>query len=141
VLTRRAAHGRRNTLMINELGVFMVNKAKAKGTSGENGIVQALNEAGWIHAERRTQGGTQDRGDINIGGFPVMIESKNCKTITIPAWLREVEVEKANANAEVGVAWFKIRGKGHAKDWAVVMTGQEFMDLLRRAGYHPEAGR
>src|SRR5688572_26479096 len=106
----------------------MANPSKRKGTAGENGVVDALIEEGWVHAERRVLSGAKDRGDINIGGFPVMIESKNCKTITIGAWLKEVEVEKANAKAEVGACWFKLRGKGDAKDWAVVMSGQEFMD-------------
>jgi hypothetical protein len=117
----------------------MVNRSKQKGTAGETGIVKALVDNGWIHAERRALAGAEDRGDINIGGYPVMIEAKNCASITIGAWLKEVAAEKANARAEVGACWFKLRGKGDAKDWAVVMTGQEFMDLLKRAGYHPGA--
>jgi hypothetical protein len=119
----------------------MVNKSKAKGTAGETGIVKALIEAGWVHAERRALAGAEDRGDINIGGFPVMIEAKNCSAITIGAWLKEVAAEKANAKAEVGACWFKLRGKGDARDWAVVMSGAEFMEILKRLGYHPEAGR
>jgi hypothetical protein len=111
-----------------------MNKAKRKGTAGENGVVAALVDEGWIHAERRALAGTSDRGDI--AGIPgVMIEAKNCGTVTIPKWLREVEVEKANAGAEVGVVWHKIRGKGDARDWAVTMSGAEFMALLKAAGY------
>ena len=119
----------------------MVNKSKIKGTSAESAIVTALVEEGWIHAERRALAGSADRGDINMGGFPVVIESKNCATISVSSWLRETAVEKANARAEVAACWFKLRGKGDPRDWAVVMTGSEFMALLKAAGYHPEAGR
>jgi hypothetical protein len=112
----------------------MVNRSKAKGTSAESAVVAALVDAGWIHAERRALAGTSDRGDI-AGVIGVCIEVKNCGTVTIPAWLREVEVEKRNAGAEVGVCWHKVRGKGDALDWAVTMTGAQFVQLLKAAGY------
>lgn len=114
-----------------------MNRSKAKGTAGETGIVNALVEEGWIHAERRALAGSLDKGDIALGVPGVMIEGKNCKTVTIPAWLREVEAEKANAKADIGVVWHKIRGKGDARDWAVTMTGAQFIDILKRLGYHP----
>lgn len=115
----------------------MVNKPKIKGTAAETAIVKTLVEEGWVHAERRALQGTADKGDVNLGGFPVVIESKNCKTITIPAWLREVAVEKENANAVTGACWFKIRGKTDPREWGVVMSGEEYMALLKLAGFHP----
>lgn len=116
----------------------MVNRSKALGTSAETAITKALIEEGWLHAERRALAGSLDKGDINMGGFPVVIESKNCGTTTIPAWLKEVEVEKANARADIGVVWHKIRGKGDPRDWAVTMSGAQFIEILKKLGYHPE---
>ena len=75
-----------------------------------------------------------DKGDI-AGVVGVMIEAKDCKTITIPAWIDEAEVEKANANAEVGVVWWKRRGKTDPGKGFVTMTGEQFVALLKDAGY------
>jgi hypothetical protein len=117
----------------------MVNKAKQKGTAAETAIVNTLIAEGWVHAERRALSGAADKGDVKLGdGIPVMIEAKNCGTITIPAWLREVTVEKANAKADIGVAWFKLRGSTDPRKWAVLMTGEQFMDMLRDLGHHPD---
>lgn len=119
----------------------MTNRSKARGTAAESAITKVLIEEGWLHAERRVLAGAADRGDINLGGFPVMIESKRCQTITIPAWLREVEAEKSNARAEIGVVWHWIRGKGDPRDWAVTMSGAQFMEILKKLGYHPGGPR
>lgn len=112
----------------------MVNRSKAKGTSAESAIAAALIAAGWPHAERRALQGNQDKGDI--AGVPgVMIEAKATATYDIQGWLREVTTEKANAGADIGACWFKLRGKTDPLQWAVVMTGEQFADLLKRAGY------
>jgi hypothetical protein len=112
----------------------VVNPSKRKGTGAETAIVGALIDAGWPHAERRALHGSTDKGDV--AGLPgVCIEAKAEKTYDIQGWLREVQVEQANANADVGVCWFKLRGKTDPMQWAVVMTGRQFTDLLRQAGY------
>jgi hypothetical protein len=118
----------------------MVNKSKIKGTAFESAIVKALIEAGHLHAERRALHGNTDRGDI--AGIPgVVIESKNVQTITVGAFINEAEVEKTNAGASIGVAWVKLRGKAGAMDGAILMSPRQFLDILRRLGYLPEAGR
>lgn len=118
----------------------MVNKSKSKGTAFESAIVKALNEAGYIHAERRALHGTTDLGDI--AGIPgVVIEAKNTATITIAAFIKEAETEKTNAKADVGVAWVKLRGKASAMDGAILMSPQQFLDLLQRLDYRPAGGR
>lgn len=115
----------------------MVNRSKQRGTAAETAVVRALHERGYLHAERRALAGALDKGDVALGIPGVMIEVKNCATVTIPAWLREVAVEKANARADIGVVWHKIRGKGDANDWAVTMTGAQFLDILQTLGYQP----
>lgn len=112
----------------------MVNRSKARGTSWETAIVNFLVDQGWLHCERRTLSGAQDKGDI--AGIPgVMIEAKATKTITLGTFIKEVEVETAHAKARVGVAWIKRVGKASPGDGYVVMTGHQFTHLLKEAGY------
>jgi hypothetical protein len=113
-----------------------VNRSKAKGTAAESAVVATLVEQGWPHAERRALSGNTDKGDV-AGVIGVCIEVKSEASYDIPGWLRETATEKTNANADVGACWFKLRGKTNPRDWAVVMTGAQFIDLLREAGYHP----
>ena len=114
-----------------------MSASKRKGTAAETAIVRCLVEAGWPHAERRALIGAHDKGDV--AGIPgVVIEAKNCSRDELPAWLREAETERANAGADLGVVWHKIRGTTDPRRWPVTMTGEQFLDVLRRLGYHPE---
>ncbi len=113
---------------------MVTNRSKAKGTAGESAVVATLREAGWTHAERRALNGTLDRGDV-AGVIGVMVEVKAERTYDIAGWLREVAAEKANDGAEVGVCWAKLRGKTDPREWAVIMPGAQFIELLRAAGY------
>lgn len=117
----------------------MVNKNKTKGTSWESAIVTALIEQGHPHAERRALAGALDKGDI--AGIPgVVIEAKNVATITIAAFIKEAEIEKANAKADIGVAWVKMRGKASAMDGAILMSPAQFLAILASLGYRAEVG-
>jgi hypothetical protein len=111
-----------------------VSKQRAKGTAWETAIVKALRDNGFPYAERRALHGTYDLGDIT--GIPgVVIEAKNAARHEIASWLDEAETEKANAKADVGAVWFKRKGKASAEDGFVLMTGTQFMALLRDAIY------
>lgn len=106
-----------------------MSAARAKGTRWESAIVTYLNEQGFVMAERRALAGALDKGDIT--GIPgVVIEAKNTKTIPLAQFLDQANVEARNANAEVGVAWIKRRGKGSPADGYVVMDGAAFLELL-----------
>lgn len=111
-----------------------MSRSRAKGTSWESAVVDYLRTAGWPHAERRALNGAKDRGDV-AGVAGVMIEAKSEVGIHLAAYMNEVEVEQANDNAAVGVAWIKRRGRGSAAHGYVVMTGEQFAALLRAAGY------
>ncbi|MCW2957153.1 MAG: hypothetical protein JWO69_2022 [Thermoleophilia bacterium] len=111
----------------------MSNPSKAKGTAWESRLVDYL-KPHWPHVERRTLSGSKDRGDI-AGLVGVVVEAKDCRTVTLGAWLDEAEVEKANDGADVGVVWAKRRGKTDPGAGFVVMSGQQFVDLLLDAGY------
>ena len=88
-----------------------------------------LNRLGWTGAERSRAGFTDDRGDID--GMPgVCIEVKNCKTLSIPAWLRELEVEMKNAKAWTGTLIVKRRGSTDPADWYAIMPASVWAELL-----------
>ena len=111
-----------------------MNKSKAKGTLFESAVVDYLRENGWPHAERRTLAGVNDRGDV-AGVVGVCLEVKNAAAIKLAEWIKETLVEKANAKARVGALWIKRRGKTSAGEGYVVMTGEQFVQLLKEAGY------
>jgi Holliday junction resolvase len=107
-----------------------MNKAKVKGTAAESAVVGYLHANGFPFAERRALAGAGDKGDI--AGIPgVVIEVKNCAEQKLAAWLDETEVEKRTAAATIGVAWFKRRGKSDPGQWFVLMTGQQFVEMIR----------
>lgn len=112
----------------------MTNRPKIKGTAAETAVVKALRDGGWPSAERRALSGALDKGDVS--GVPaVCIEVKDCKQLTFGTWLKEAQVETANAGADVGFVWAKRRGHLDPQDWFVVMDGRTVMKLLKAAGY------
>jgi hypothetical protein len=113
-----------------------VNRAKQKGTGWESTIVAYLKSRGIVHAERRTLGGVNDRGDI--AGIPgVVIEAKNVARMDLAGWIDETSRETVNDAAKVGVVWVKRRGHTSAGKGYVIMTGDTFVDLITDAGYLP----
>lgn len=108
--------------------------AKAAGRAWEKAIVDYLRLRGWPHAERRRLEGSRDRGDI--AGIPgVVIEAKNTKAISLAEFLDEAELEAMNDGAAYGAAWIKRRGHSTAASGYVVISGAQFCDLLKEAGY------
>jgi hypothetical protein len=109
-----------------------VSRSRQRGTAWETAIVRYLEAAGWAYAERRALRGNHDRGDI--AGIPgVVIEAKNAKKTELAAWWTEVISE--TSPGEVGVVWFKRRGRASAADGYVLMDGHTFTRLLTAAGY------
>jgi hypothetical protein len=115
-----------------------MSRSRARGTAWETAIVGYLQTRGWLYAERRALRGAHDRGDI-AGIVGVCIEAKNAKQINLAAWLDEATREASNDHANLGVAWFKRRGRLSPADGYVLMDGATFTRLLTDAGYggHP----
>ena len=118
----------------------MTNRSKAIGTAWENAVVDYLRDHGRPFVERRAQNGINDRGDIT--GLPaVVIEAKAAKSLSIGAWLKELDAEIANDKARskddltTGALWIKTRGKTSAGDGYIVMRPDVWLDLLKEAGY------
>ncbi len=119
----------------------MANPAGRKGYAGEAPVVEFLRRAGFHRVYRMRNQGTADKGDV--GGIDkVCIEIKNVSTYAFPKWMSETRREKANARAETSALVVKPRGVGASKvaEWWVMMTLEEYTDLLKRAGYGPIEG-
>jgi len=102
---------------------------KRKGSAAELAVAKWLRKLGWIHAERSRAGWQDDRGDID--GLPgICIEVKAEKKIDIPGYLRELEVEMANAKAWTGTVIIKRRGSTNVDDWYAVMPAKVWGELL-----------
>lgn len=106
-----------------------MSRERARGTAWESAIVAFLQSAGFGYAERRALSGARDKGDIT--GLPgVVIEAKNESRTDLSGWLNEAHTERGNAGADIGVVWFKRRGKASAADGYVLMDGATFAALL-----------
>lgn len=107
----------------------MTNRSKQKGTAWETAVVTWLREHGFPYAERRTLAGVNDKGDVS--GLPgVVLECKSCATLQLPAWLRELEVEMANADVQVGAVVIKKKGSTKVDDAYAVMPMHVLTRLL-----------
>jgi Holliday junction resolvase len=111
-----------------------MNRSRDKGTAWESSIVNYLQQHGWPNAERRARRGNHDAGDV-AGVAGVCIEAKAEKRIALAEYVTETETERVNANAALGVAWIKRPRKGSPADAYVVMTGAQFVELIKAAGY------
>lgn len=111
-----------------------MSQAKAKGTTAESLVVAYLQDCGYIHTERRTLNGSNDKGDI--AGIPgVCIEVKNQKTMQLAQWVDEALTEQDNSSADITAVWHKRVRKGSPQDWYVTMTGEQFVRILDSLGY------
>ena len=91
--------------------------------------------------DRRVKGGSKDRGDIaglrHMGGR-VVVECKDCATISLPQWAREAEIERGNDDALAGIICHKRRGRADPADQWVTMPLGELVALLNGDRSHLE---
>ena len=121
-----------------------MNKSGVLGTRAESAVVAVLQRF-WPDVERRRQRGAADAGDI--AGVPRVVwevkGGKAAKTASdnqIAAWLEETEIERQNAEAEVGVLVVQRAGIGYpnAGRWWAIMANVE---LARDLGQIPAPAR
>ncbi len=117
------------------------NRASAKkaGTAFESLVANFLAvRLADDRIERRAKTGARDRGDIGgvrtIRGGRVVIECKDTARDSLPAWITEVEVERGNDDAVIGVVAHKRRGTANPADQFVSMTLETFALLLEGGG-------
>lgn len=100
-----------------------------KGPKFEKDVVEYLQRHGFPYAERRVQGGKNDRGDV--GGIPgVVLELKNQNRLSLAEWVDEAEQEAINAGVTLYATVHKRRGKGDAGDAYVTLPLHVFAHLL-----------
>lgn len=107
--------------------------AKDAGTRFESSIVAYLAAHLDDRIERRRQTGAKDRGDVSgwrYAGRHICAELKDVTRMSLGQWVTEVEVERGNADAHVGLVIHKRRGKGDPGDQYVTMTLRDLVTLL-----------
>jgi hypothetical protein len=108
--------------------------ARTAGTRFETSIVSALATAlDDDRIERRTRNGAKDRGDISgirLHGQRVVIECKDCATLSLPAWTREAHIEAGNDDALVGVVISKRHGVADPMQQWVTCTVADLVAIL-----------
>lgn len=108
--------------------------AKAAGTWLETVTAAYLAENYDERIERRAKNGSKDRGDIaaaRVNGHRLVIECKNEKGMSLPAWTREAKTEAVNDGAPVGVVVHKRHGSAKASEQWVSMTLEDLVALLK----------
>lgn len=130
--------------------------AKAAGSRFERVVADYLAAHVDDRIDRRVKTGGKDKGDIGgvrmppgifndpggnsperAGSGRVVIEAKDCATLSPAQWVKEAEVERVNDGADVGLVVFKARGKGVPGDQYVLTTLRELATLL--SGRRPDA--
>lgn len=107
--------------------------AKAAGSAFEKQVAEYLAAHVDDRVERRTKNGVNDRGDITglkHMGMRIVIECKNTARINLAGWAHEVEVERGNDDAQVGIIAHKRHGNANPADQWVTMTLQDLVALL-----------
>lgn len=113
---------------------------KVKGSRFENLLEVWLLAAGYI-AQRLARAGRKDVGDLHIrltDGTYLVIEAKAAKTMRLPEWLKEAEVEAEHHEEKYGAESYgmvvsKCKGKG-ADQAYVIFRLVNFLEFLRLKG-------
>lgn len=119
----------------------MSTQTRKGNSEGEIPVEQYLQQRGFRRAFRLRHQGVIDKGDI--GGIDnVCIEVKNWGRYKIAEWVKEMLREKENAKARIGAVLMKPKGIGKTRvgQWWIVMTVEDFSQLLIDAGYGPYEG-
>lgn len=114
----------------------MSNPSKTKGTDAENKVRDYFRENGFPHADRLTQAGVNDRGDIRLGdGVAFTIEVKGGQgALKSPhSHLRELRAEMANNGHFHGAVIAKKPGSTNVgADWVAMMPVEVLLDIIHQ---------
>lgn len=104
----------------------MANPQKAKGSAFERLIADYLAEQ--LPCERIPAGATLDRGDLWTEA--AAIQCKNCRSLSLGAWLRDAMDQQINAGKRFHALVVKRKGLAAASEQFVVMSLEQFRELL-----------
>lgn len=116
----------------------MSNPTKKLGTKHETDIKTWLRENGWPYADRLTQEGSADRGDLRLSEIiPFIIEAKTAfgKTdrAAIGTWVKELEAEVRNYGASGGAVCHKKKGTTDVGEFYAILPMKYLNALLTMA--------
>jgi hypothetical protein len=104
----------------------MANPQKRKGSAFERLICDYLAER--MPCERIPAGATLDRGDLWTEA--AAIQCKNCRSLSLGAWLRDAMEQQVNARKRWHALVVKRKGTTDPAEQFVVMSLQQFRELL-----------
>jgi len=107
--------------------------ARAAGARFERSIADCLAQHVDDRIDRRVKTGNKDRGDIGglrHMGQRVVIEAKDCATLSLGTWINEADIERGNDDAVAGLVIHKRRGHGDPLDQYVTTTVRDLIALL-----------
>ena len=114
----------------------MGNPNKAKGDRAESAVRDLVVE--YFPESWRTRAGwDEDRGDVVLDllgdkALTWAIQVKDTAGIPGTPELTALASQITAGLHQGGVIWHKIRGKADPRAWRVVMSGQQYMDLMAR---------
>ncbi len=108
--------------------------ARSAGSRFERSVADYLREHVSEFIDRRVKTGSKDKGDIaglRSHGNRVVVEAKDYGgRFLLGPWLREVDIERGNDDAAVGVVVIKRRATTDPGDQVVAMTLRDLVALL-----------
>jgi hypothetical protein len=104
----------------------MANPQKRKGSAFERLIADYLAER--MPCERIPAGATLDRGDLWTAA--AAIQCKNCRTLSLGAWLRDAMEQQVNAGKRLHALVVKRKGVADPGEQFAIMTVSQLRDLL-----------
>lgn len=117
----------------------MANPPRQKGTAAETAIVRWARVNGYPHADRQPLRG-KDQGDITLCPG-VIVEAKSYRLPTgnptpgqLTEWMRQTEVERENARADIGVLIVKRPGTTDVARWFAYVTAWTLADVMGLSG-------
>lgn len=110
------------------------SSAKAAGSRFERLVADYLRDHVSEFIDRRVKTGAKDKGDIaglRSHGNRVVVEAKDYGgRFLLGPWLTEVDIERGNDDAAVGVVVIKRRATTDPGDQVVAMTLRDLVALL-----------
>lgn len=106
------------------------------GTSHETAIKNWLRENGWPFADRKTQNGANDLGDLRLSErIPFVVEAKTAKSTTdratLGTFVKELVAEVGNAGADSGAVIFKKQGTTDVGQYYAILPVEYLNHLLK----------
>lgn len=110
------------------------NSAKQAGARFERVIADCFRDHVSEFIDRRVKTGAADKGDLanlrSAHDLRVVAELKDYGgRFEVGSWLKEVEVERVNDEAQVGIVVAKRRGHADPLDQVILMTVRDYVAL------------